>query len=206
MDITSGLFYLFSAILLFSAYRVVTASNPVHAVLFLVLCFTQAATLWMLLGAEFLSIVLVLVYIGAVMVLFLFVVMMLDIRIEQMKRAFWRHFPLAIGLGILIALEIILIVYHGFEVQDLTSIPVKTDIGNTRALGQLLYTDYLYPLEIAALILLVAMVAAIALTLRGRKETKTDIEKQIRIQAQDRLTIVKMKAEPSVHLHQGEKN
>ncbi len=201
MDAKTGFFYLFSLIMLFAAFRVVTARNPVHAVLFLMLTFSQAAGLWLLLKAEFLAIVLVLVYLGAVMVLFLFVVMMLDIHIDTLRQGFWRHFPLALAIGALISLEMAVVLFGGFRAGDAPLIPetVTNAAGqvvpysNSQALGTVLYTEYLYPLEIAAVILLVAMITAIGLTLRERKDTKKiDASRQIRVRARDRVEVVKL--------------
>jgi len=197
MDVKTGLFYVFSAVLLLAAFRVITARNPVHAVLFLVLSFFQAAMIWMLLKAEFLSITLVLVYVGAVMVLFLFVVMMLDINVEGARVDFWKHFPLAAFLGVVIILEMSAVLMGGFQTTE--TIPAAVHVAratgqysNTRELGILLYTEYLYPLEVAAALLLVAMIAAIALTLRHRKDTKTiDAADQVRVKAKDRMALVK---------------
>ena len=190
MDIQSAFFYVFSAVLLFAAFRVITARNPVHAALYLVLAFFQASGIWMLLKAEFLSITLVLVYVGAVMVLFLFVVMMLDINIDTMRQGFWRHFPLAATLGAVVALELAAVLMGGFRVAEA---PPVGELPNTQALGQLLYTEYLYPVEVAAVILLVAMIAAIALTLRQRKDSKyQDPSQQVRVRARDRVELVKI--------------
>jgi NADH-quinone oxidoreductase subunit J len=201
MDVRTGLFYLFSVVLLFAAFRVITARNPVYAALFLVLTFFQAAGVWMLLKAEFLAISLVLVYVGAVMVLFLFVVMMLDINVDALRAGFWRHFPLAATVGALIALEMAAVLMGGFrpteEPRASPAVAQAAQAGaqysNTKELGKLLYTEYLYPLEIAAVLLLVAIVAAIALTLRQRKDSKhTDPSQQVRVKARDRMQIVKM--------------
>lgn len=198
MDVKTGLFYVFSAVLLFAAFRVITARNPVHAVLFLVLAFFQAAMVWMLLKAEFLSITLVLVYVGAVMVLFLFVVMMLDVNVDSVRQGFWKHFPLAAIVGVLIALEMAAVLMGGFRIsEEPHAAPVlgqlKGELSNTRELGKLLYTQYLYPLEIAAAILLVAMIAAIALTLRQRKDSKyVSPSDQVRVKAKDRMMVLKM--------------
>ncbi|MEY2659738.1 MAG: hypothetical protein RLZZ123_910 [Pseudomonadota bacterium] len=190
MDIQSAFFYVFSAVLLFAAFRVITARNPVHAALYLVLAFFQASGIWMLLKAEFLSITLVLVYVGAVMVLFLFVVMMLDINLDTMRQGFWRHFPLAATLGAVVALELAAVLMGGFRVAEA---PPVGELPNTQALGQLLYTEYLYPVEVAAVILLVAMIAAIALTLRQRKDSKyQDPSQQVRVRARDRVELVKI--------------
>jgi len=196
MDIVTGLFYLFSAILLFASFRVITARNPVHAASYLVLAFSQAAAVWLLLRAEFLAISLVLVYVGAVMVLFLFVVMMLDIHIDSLRSGFWKHFPLAGLIGALIALEMAAVLMGGFRVTEgskAAAAPLAADYSNTKELGKLLYTQYLFPLEIAALILLVAIVAAIALTLRERKDSRhMDPSDQVRVKAADRLQVVKL--------------
>jgi NADH-quinone oxidoreductase subunit J len=196
MDIVTGFFYLFAAVLLFAAFRVITARNPVYAVLYLVLAFSQAAAIWLLLRAEFLAISLVLVYVGAVMVLFLFVVMMLDIHIDSLRAGFWRHFPLAGFIGALIALEMAAVLMGGFRVGEgskVAALPLAADYSNTKELGKLLYTQYLFPLEVAALILLVAIVAAIALTLRTRKDSRRmDPSEQVRVKAADRLQVVKL--------------
>ena len=194
MDVKTGFFYLFSVVLLFSAFRVVTARNPVHAVLFLMLAFSQASAVWLLLNAEFLAITLVLVYLGAVMVLFLFVVMMLDINIDTLRAGFWKHFPLAATLGAVVAFEMAAVLMSGFR---LSQAPVVVDpaaqMPNAQALGVLLYTEYLMPIQIAAAILLVAMIAAIALTLRERKDSKAiDPAIQVRVKAADRLKVVKV--------------
>ncbi|MBO9677803.1 NADH-quinone oxidoreductase subunit J [Paenacidovorax monticola] len=211
MDAKTGFFYLFSVVLLFAAFRVITARNPVHAVLYLILTFSQAAAVWLLLKAEFLAIALVLVYLGAVMVLFLFVVMMLDIRIDALRQGFWKHFPLAAFVGAMIAFEMALVLMGGFRGMDepkavaavVDAAGQVVPYSNTKVLGKLLYTEYLYPVEIAAVILLVAMVAAIALTLRKRKDSKAiNPAQQIRVRAQDRVELVKLaatrKAEPEV--------
>ncbi len=201
MDVKTSLFYVFSTLLLFAAFRVITAKNPVHAVLFLVLAFFQAAMVWMLLKAEFLSITLVLVYVGAVMVLFLFVVMMMDINMDSIQKDFWRHFPVAAVIGVLIALEMAGVLMGGFhrvieEPHSISAIgQASGEISNTRELGKILYSKYLYPLEVAAAILLVAMIAAIALTLRQRKDSKyVDPSDQVRVRAKDRMVVVKVAA------------
>jgi len=193
MDIQTGFFYLFAAVLLFSAFRVVTARNPVHAVLYLMLAFSQASGLWFLLGAEFLAITLVLVYLGAVMVLFLFVVMMLDINMDTLRAGFWKHFPLAATLGAVVAFEMAAVLMSGFRLAVPAVVDAAAQANNAKALGILLYTDYLMPIQIAAAILLVAMVAAIALTLRHRKDSKAiDPSIQVRVKARDRLQVVKV--------------
>ena len=201
MDAKTGFFYLFSVVLLYAAFRVITARNPVHAVLHLMLAFSQASGLWLLLKAAFLAIVLVLVYLGAVMVLFLFVVMMLDINPDTVRRGFWKHFPVAGVMGALIALEMAAVLMGGFRsveepkaVADmLDSSGAVMEYSNTLALGRLMYTEYLYPVEIAAVILLVAMVAAIALTLRKRKDSKAiSPSAQVHVRAGDRVQLVSM--------------
>ena len=197
MAIQTALFYVFSAILLFAAFRVITARSTVHAVLFLVLAFFNAAGVWMLLRAEFLAIALVLVYVGAVMVLFLFVVMMLDVNTEALREGFWRHFPLAAIVGVVIVLEMALVLIPGFDVrQAVPADAASLKLGNTKLLGVEVYTQYLYPLQLAAVILLVAIVAAIALTLRRRKDSRyTDPAQQVRVRKADRLRLVRMKPE-----------
>jgi NADH-quinone oxidoreductase subunit J len=200
MDMQTALFYVFSAVLLFAAFRVITARTPVYAALYLVLAFFNAACVWMLLRAEFLAISLVLVYVGAVMVLFLFVVMMLDMNVDSLREGFWKHFPLAGLIGVVIALEMALVLIPGFDVR---SAPVadaaSLKMGNTKLLGIEMYTRYLYPLQIAAVILLVAIIAAIALTLRRRKDSKyIDPAEQVRAKKADRVRLVKMKAEVEV--------
>jgi NADH-quinone oxidoreductase subunit J len=198
MDVKTGFFYLFSVVLLFAAFRVITARNPVHAVLFLMLSFSQAAAIWLLLKAEFLAITLVLVYLGAVMVLFLFVVMMLDIKIDALRQGFWKHFPLAALLGAIVVFEMAAVLMSGFRVSESPRVAqavgqVAVEVSNSKELGKLLYTQYVYPIQAAAVILLVAMIAAIALTLRSRKDTKTiDPSEQVRVRASQRLEIVKL--------------
>ena len=175
MTLHIACFYFFSTILVLAALRVITARNPVHAALFLVLAFFTASCLWMMLQAEFLAITLVLVYVGAVMVLFLFVVMMLDINIDQLREGFWKYFPLGLTVAVLMVVEMIMVFAHKrFGVENLPTPASKpADYSNTAELGRVLYTDYVYPFEIAAVILLVAIVAAIALTLRRRKDNRS---------------------------------
>jgi NADH-quinone oxidoreductase subunit J len=198
MDVKTGFFYFFSIVLLFAAFRVITSRNPVYAVLYLVLAFFQAAAIWLLLKAEFLAIALVLVYVGAVMVLFLFVVMMLDIKVDGLREGFWKHFPLAAMVGVVIALEMAAVLMGGFRVSDEPQSAVAlgqagVELSNTRELGKVLYSQYVYPLEIAAAILLVAMIAAIALTLRQRKDSKqVSPSIQVRVKAKDRMIVLKM--------------
>ena len=197
MDIKTAFFYLFSLVLLYASFRVITARNPVHAVLHLMLAFSQAAAIWLLLKAEFLAITLVLVYLGAVMVLFLFVVMMLDIKIDQMRQSFWKHFPLGATLGAVVVLEMAAVLLAGFRVSEAPQVaqPIGAalEVSNSKELGKLLYTQYVYPIQVAAVILLVAMIAAIALTLRSRKDSKAiDPSLQVRVRAADRLRVVQM--------------
>lgn len=197
MDYQTGFFYLFAAVLLFASVQVVTARNPVHAVLYLMLAFSQAAGVWLILKAEFLGLTLVLVYLGAVMVLFLFVVMMLDVRIDAVRKGFWVHAPLALILGGLVAAELTAVVWVGFEQTSaqLPSVGGGIAQSNTHQLGLLLYTEYLYPIQAAAVILLVAMIAAIALTLRERKDSKAiSPSLQVHVRAKDRLVVVAVPA------------
>ncbi len=195
MEFKTFLFYAFAAIMTLAALRVITARNPVHAALFLVLAFFNAAGIWMLLKAEFLSIVLVLVYVGAVMVLFLFVVMMLDINIDRMREGFWGYLPVASGIGALIVLEMAAVLWRGYLGVNDSAVPASGNIGGTKELGMLIYTQYIYGFEIAAAILLVAIIAAVALTLRKRKDTKAiDPALAVRVKRNDRLKIVKMEA------------
>ncbi len=217
MDIKTGFFYLFSAVLLLASFKVITSRNPVYAALFLVLAFFQAAAIWVLLKAEFLAIALVLVYVGAVMVLFLFVVMMLDVNTDSIRQGFWKAFPLAATVGVLIALEMAAVLIGGFRVSEepaMATIPgasgaasgvapgIASAVGpvsNTKELGKLLYTQYLYPLEIAAVLLLVAIIAAIALTLRERKDSKhVNPSDQVRVKARDRMQVMKFDATKKV--------
>ncbi len=201
------LFYFFSAILIFAALRVVTAKNPVHAALFLVLSFFSAAGVWILLKAEFLAITLVLVYVGAVMVLFLFVVMMLDINMDKMRESFWKHSKLGFFVGGLMLLEMaFLLMSRPFDAAaPVNAASSQPGYSNIKEIGRLLYTDYVFPFEIAAIILLVAIVAAIALTMRGRKDSKAqNPAKQVLVKSGDRLKIIKMDADPSRAAERGQ--
>ena len=185
------LFYLFATVTVFAALRVITSRNPLHAVLFLVLAFVSSAGIWMLLEAEFLAIALVLVYVGAVMVLFLFVVMMLDINIERMRIGFLRWLPVGLLLAGLIGVQMVWVLGAKGISAGMTPVQHAADYSNTKELGRLIYTDYVYPFELAAVLLLVAMVAAIALSLRKRRDAKRqDISKQVKVRKQDRLRIV----------------
>ena len=195
MEFTTALFYVFAAVMVLASLRVITAKNPVHAALFLVLAFFNAAGIWLLLKAEFLAIVLVLVYVGAVMVLFLFVVMMLDINIDRMREGIWGHLPLASVVGALIVLEMGAVLYRSFSQFEQSAAAAGANIGGTKELGLLIYTKYIYGFEIAAVVLLVAIIAAVALTLRKRKDTKAiDPGLAVRVKRNDRLRIVKVEA------------
>jgi len=192
-DSSAVFFYLFAAILIFASLNVITARNPVHAALYLVLSFFSAAALWLLLQAEFLAITLVLVYVGAVMVLFLFVVMMVDFDLDKLRQGFWSNLRVALPVGALIVFEMGAILLRSFQVPEATA-PKATDPSNTKALGKVLYTQYVYAFEIAAVILLVAIVAAIALTLRRRKDSRSQNPgEQVKVRAEDRLTMVSFK-------------
>ena len=188
------LFLLFGAVLLVSGVLVITARNPVHGVLFLVLAFFTAAGIWILLRAEFLAIALVVVYVGAVMVLFLFVVMMLDINLERVREGFWRNLPLALVVGGIMVIEMVAVLanrYYGAAAR-----PVPADYSNTKELGRVLYTQYAFAFEIAAVLLLVAIIAAIALTLRRRKDSRSqDPAAQVRARREERVRLVSMPAE-----------
>ena len=198
MTFAEIVFYSFSAILVFASLCVITSRNPVHAALWLVLAFCTSAALWVQLEAEFLAITLVLVYVGAVMVLFLFVVMMLDINLARLREGFWSYLPLGALVGLLLVAEMVLVLggrYAGFYDMPAPP-PLAPGYSNTKELGRLIYTEYVYAFEIAAVILLVAIVAAIALTLRGRKPSKyIDPAQQIKVRREDRVRIVSMPAE-----------
>ena len=201
MDAKTGFFYFFSAVLLYSALRVITSRNPVHAVLHLILGFSQAAAIWLLLKAEFLGIMLVVVYMGAVMVLFLFVVMMLDIDFERLREGFWRNLPLAGTVAAIMVAEMTLILVSPDVGLSNFKEPaaLAADYSNVKDLGRQIYTTYLYPFELAAVLLLLAIVAAIALTMRKRKDNKwVDPAEQVKVRRNDRIRMVKMAAEPRV--------
>jgi NADH-quinone oxidoreductase subunit J len=188
------LFYAFAAVLLVSGMLVITARNPVHGVLFLVLAFFTAAGIWLLLRAEFLAIALVVVYVGAVMVLFLFVVMMLDINLERVREGFWRNLPLALVVGGIMVLEMVAVLAN--RIFATRPVEVAPGYSNTKELGRVLYTQYAFAFEIAAVLLLVAIIAAIALTLRQRKDSRSqDPGAQVRVRREDRVRLVSMKSE-----------
>jgi NADH-quinone oxidoreductase subunit J len=187
------LFYLFASVAVLAALGVITARNPLHAVLFLVLAFVSSAGIWMLLEAEFLAIALVLVYVGAVMVLFLFVVMMLDINIERLRVGFWRWLPAGLLLAGLIGVQMVWVLGAKETSAGMTAIQHAADYSNTKELGRQIYTSYVYPFELAAVLLLLAMVAAIALTLRKRRDSRRQsIGDQLKVSKQDRLRIVSL--------------
>ena len=197
--IVNVLFYVFGAILVLTALGVITARNPVHCALFLVAAFLNSAVIWLLLQAEFLALTLIVVYVGAVMVLWLFVVMMLDVDVEKLRQGFTRYAPLGALIALVVAVQIGLVVHvRKLGLGDTAAAVVDrpADHSNTQELGELLYTQYLYPFEIAAVILLVAIVAAITLTMRDRPGQKVqDIGKQVAVRAKDRVRLVKMDAE-----------
>lgn len=198
MEIKALLFYLFAFVAVFAGARVVTAKNPVHAALYLVLAFFTSAAIWMLLQAEFLAIALVLVYVGAVMVLFIFVVMMVDIDLDKLREGFWTNLPLAAGVGIVIVLEMAFVLLKTFIIPEsaANTLVIPAGSSNTRELGKLIFTNYVYAFEVAAVILLVAIIAAVALTLRARKDTKSqDPNRQVTVRREDRVRMVKMAAE-----------
>ncbi|HWU65676.1 MAG TPA: NADH-quinone oxidoreductase subunit J [Methylophilus sp.] len=195
MLFTDIVFYVLAAILLFSGIRVITTRNPVHAALFLVLAFFTAAGIWLLLEAEFLAIALILVYVGAVMVLFLFVVMMLDINLDKLREGFWEYLPMAGLIGVLMVVEMTMVLAEK-NLHPSEAVELPANYSNTAALGKVLYTDYLLPFELAAVVLLVAMIAAIVLTLRERKDNKSmNPAEQVKVKRNDRLRIVSMPAE-----------
>lgn len=198
MNFLTGVFYMLSVILLFAGFRVVTTRNPVHAALFLVLAFFSAAGIWLTLEAEFLAIALVMVYVGAVMVLFLFVVMMLDINLDRLREGFWQYLPLAGFVSAMLALEMTVVL--GSRTFGLSIVPSPqlhpAGYSNTRELGRLLYTEYVYPFELAAVILVVAIVAAIALTMRRRRNTRyQDPARQVKVKREQRIRMIQMPAE-----------
>ena len=193
MNFETILFYLFAAVVVFAALRVITARNPLHAVLFLVLAFVSSAGIWLLLEAEFLAITLVLVYVGAVMVLFLFVVMMLDINLEQLRKGFWQWLPAGALLAALIVVQMVWVLGDKASSAGMIAVRHAADYSNTKELGRLIYTDYVYPFELAAVLLLVAMVAAIALTFRRRRDSKSqNISQQVNVKRADRVRLVSM--------------
>ncbi len=191
MSFSTATFYIFAAILIFAALRVITTRNPVHAALWLVLCFFTASGLWILLKAEFLAITLVLVYVGAVMVLFLFVVMMLDVNFDSLRTNFRSYVPVGATVGLLVLVEMALVLIGSGVGTE--AAPAEPEGSNTKALGKLIYVDYVYPFEIAAVLLLVAIIAAIALTHRKRRDTKyQDPGQQVKVRREDRVRLLNL--------------
>jgi len=215
MEFTTVLFYIFALLLTVSGLKVITSRNPVGSALFLVLAFFNAAAIWMLLEAEFLAILLVLLYVGAVMVLFLFVVMMLDINLDVLRKDFRRFVPMATIVGAIIVVETALILWHGYgatatPVHDVTTAGGAAGVGgaavmsNTYLIGKVIYTDYVFAFEVAGLVLLVAIIAAIALTARKGKDSKRQrVSDQVKVRAKDRVRLVKMPAEKALETAQG---
>jgi len=194
MAFSTAVFWIFAAILVFAALRVVTTRNPVHAALWLVLAFFSAAAIWLTLGAEFLAITLVLVYVGAVMVLFLFVVMMLDVNFEDLRKHFRSYIPVGATVGALVLVEMVLVIVSGAGAAGAG--PAVPSGSNTKALGRVLYTDYVYPFELAAVLLLIAIIAAIAITHRKRRETRyQDPGEQVKVRREDRVRLLEMPSE-----------
>jgi NADH-quinone oxidoreductase subunit J len=198
MNFQDILFYIFATVLIASSLGVITVRNPVNSALLLVLAFVNSAGLWLLLEAEFLAITLVLVYVGAVMVLFLFVVMMLDINLDRLREGFWKWFPFGAIIAMIMVAEMSIVLmgrFFGLEEMPIPR-PQDADYNNTRELGRLIYTEYVYAFELAAVLLLVAMVAAIALTLRHREDKKSpNPSRQVKVRKEDRLRVVAMSAE-----------
>ena len=197
MDFQTAVFFFLSAILVYAALRVIAARNPVYAALHLMLAFFTCGGIWALLQAEFLAIAIILVYVGAVMVLFLFVVMMLDINLDRIRQGFWNYLPLGAVLGFLMVMEMGLVLgskyFQGFEVKAMAGAVAGS---NTKSIGALMFTDYVYPFELASLILLVGMIAAIVLTYRGPKKTKyTNPNQQVFVKAKDRIRVLQMPVE-----------
>jgi NADH-quinone oxidoreductase subunit J len=206
MNFVTVLFYILATVLVVAAVRVVTAKSPITAVLFLILAFANAAMIWMLLGAEFLALLLVLVYVGAVMVLFLFVVMMLDVKMEVLREGMRKYLPIGIGVGIILVVQMYLVLKHSWGDAG-PAIQMAADYNNTLALGELMYTEYVYAVEVGAVILLVGMIAAISLTLRHRKDTRHNNAGQaVRVKAKDRVRIVEMKSQEAVNAQKEEKS
>jgi NADH-quinone oxidoreductase subunit J len=196
MNFETLVFYLFATLTVFAGVRVITARNPVHAALFLVLAFCSMAGIWMLLEAEFLAITLVLVYVGAVMVLFLFVVMMLDVDLVQLREGFWRWFPFGVLLAAVMVGEMLWVLADRRTAETSGAVQHAANYSNVKELGRLVYTDYVYPFELAAVLLLVAIVAAIALTLRRRKDSKSqNVAQQVAVRREDRIRVMQMPAE-----------
>ena len=196
MDFQTFVFYFLSAILIAASLRVITARNPVHAALHLILAFFTCGGIWSLLQAEFLAIAIILVYVGAVMVLFLFVVMMLDINIDRVREGFWNYLPLGALLGILMVIEMGMVLGSKYLQVPATDVMTGGGVSNTKSIGALMFTDYVYPFELASIVLLVGMIAAIVLTYRGPKKTKyTNPNQQVFVKAKDRVRVLQMPVE-----------
>jgi NADH-quinone oxidoreductase subunit J len=196
MDFQILVFFFLSAILIVASLRVITARNPVHAALFLILSFFTCGGIWSLLQAEFLAIAIILVYVGAVMVLFLFVVMMLDINLDRIRQGFWNYLPLGAILGILMVLEMGLVLGSKYFQVPAADVALPAGISNTKSIGALMFSDYVYPFELASIVLLVGMIAAIVLTYRGPKKTKyTNPNQQVFVKAKDRVRVLQMPVE-----------
>lgn len=196
MDFSTAVFFFLAAILIFAALRVITARNPVYAALHLMLAFFTCGGIWAMLQAEFLAIAIILVYVGAVMVLFLFVVMMLDINLDRIRQGFWRYLPLGAVLGMLMVAEMGLVLGSKYFQVPATEAIVPPGISNTKEIGTLMFTDYVFPFELASIILLVGMIAAIVLTYRGPKQSKiSNPNQQVFVKAKDRMQILQMPVE-----------
>jgi NADH-quinone oxidoreductase subunit J len=196
MDFQTFVFYFLSAILVFAALRVITARNPIHAALHLILAFFTCGGIWALLQAEFLAIAIILVYVGAVMVLFLFVVMMLDINLDRIRQGFWNYLPLGAVLGLLMVLEMGLVLGNKALQIPASAAVTPPGVSNVKEIGRLMFTDFVYPFELASIVLLVGMIAAIALTWRGRKKSKyINPNQQVFVKAKDRLRVLQMPVE-----------
>ena len=196
MDFQTAVFYFLSAILVFASLRVITARNPVYAALHLILAFFTCGGIWALLQAEFLAIAIILVYVGAVMVLFLFVVMMLDINIDRIRQGFWSYLPLGAMLGLLMVMEMGLVLGSKYFQVPAAEALVPAGVSNTKAIGALMFSEYVYPFELASLILLVSMISAIVLTYRGSKKSRyTNPNQQVFVKAKDRIRVLQMPVE-----------
>ena len=196
MEFKTGVFYFLSTVLVLAGLRVITSKNPVHAALFLVLAFFSAAGIWILLTAEFLAMLLVVVYVGAVMVLFLFVVMMLDINMDRIRQGFWNYLPLGAMLGLLMVMEMGLVLGSKYFQVPAAQAMVPAGVSNTKSIGALMFTDFVYPFELASIVLLVGMIAAIVLTYRGPKPSKyTNPNQQVFVKAKDRVRVLQMPVE-----------
>ena len=205
MNFTTVLFYILAIVLVVAAFRVVTAKSPITAVLFLILAFANASMIWMLLGAEFLSLLLVLVYVGAVMVLFLFVVMMLDVKMEELRAGMKQYLPLGLLVGFILVLEMSFVLTQSWGAIG-PAAQMASDYNNTRTIGELMYQEYALAVEIGAVILLVGMIAAISLTLRRRKDVRYNNPAQaVRVKAKDRVRLVDLPSQPRANASTEEK-